>query len=124
MRRLLNSKLTMVGVLFLIIWIGFGLIKIRAQRDLVRTQREDLESKIADLEQDNKYLASASDYFKSDAYLEKEARLKLNYKNADEEVAFVYRDTGEKKIPAEQAWQVQLSKMPNWQKWFYYILDK
>ena len=83
---------------------------------------KDLEFRVADLERNNQFLASSSAYFASDAYLERQARLKLNYKLADEQVAFVYKDTSVKFASSSQEFKTQLAEMPNWKKWWYYLL--
>lgn len=81
-----------------------------------------MESRVADLERNNQFLASSSAYFGSDAYLERQARLKLNYKLPDEQVAFVYKDTSEKKLAPAEEFKASLAAMPNWKKWWYYVL--
>ena len=83
---------------------------------------KDLKSRIVDLENNNKFLASSSAYFASDAYLERQARLKLNYKLSDEQVAFVYKDTSVKIASPSKEFKSKLVEMPNWKKWWYYLL--
>ena len=41
-------------------------------------------------------LEKLGDYMKSNAYLERQARLKLNYKKPDEKVVFVYQNSNAK----------------------------
>lgn len=119
---LLQRKILAIPLLALAIWFGYKGIAIREARMEMKDQVADLESRVNDLKRNNQFLASSSAYFGSDAYLERQARLKLNYKLPDEQVAFVYKDATAKKIASESSLEVQLADMPNWKKWWYYIL--
>ena len=117
-----RKTLTVLLVLALV-WLSRSLLRVYQQRAEVADQLRGLESKISGIEHDNEFLASASAYFSSNAYLERQARLKLNYKLPDEEVAFVYKDPSvAKETPPAQALKDQIAKMPNWKKWLYYLL--
>ena len=75
--------------------IGFFLlliIKLKPSLETVSQEVNNLDQKIAETEQDLSELQKLSDYFKSVAYLEREARLKLNYKKPGESVVFVYKN--------------------------------
>ncbi|MEK7645941.1 MAG: septum formation initiator family protein [Patescibacteria group bacterium] len=119
---LLQSKIITIGLLALLVWLGYRSWQIKDQRAETDSQVKELESRVADLERSNQFLASSSAYFASDAYLERQARLKLNYKLADEQVAFVYKDTSVKIASSSQEFKTQLAEMPNWKKWWYYLL--
>ena len=119
---LLQRKTITIGLVVLLVWLGYRNWQIMDQRAETDIQVKDLESRTANLERNNQFLASSSAYFASDAYLERQARLKLNYKLADEQVAFVYKDTGVKIVSASQEFKNQLAEMPNWKKWWYYLL--
>ncbi len=119
---LLQRKTLVIVLAALLVWLGYGSWQVRDQRTGMDVQVKDLESRAADLEQNNKFLASSSAYFASDAYLERQARLKLNYKLADEQVAFVYKDTSVKIASPSKEFKAQLAEMPNWKKWWYYLL--
>jgi cell division protein FtsB len=101
--------------------MGHKAWQVRAQRAQIAIEAGDLESRVKDLERNNQFLASSSAYFSSDAYLERQARMKLNYKLPGEEVAFVYKDTSVKTPPPGE-FKNKLSEMPNWKKWWYYLL--
>ena len=107
--------------MLLLVWLGYRSWHIRAQRAETDAQVKDLKVRANDLEQNNQFLASSSMYFASDAYLERQARLKLNYKLSDEQVAFVYKDTSVKMASSSQEFKTQLIEMPNWKKWWYYL---
>jgi cell division protein FtsL len=92
MRKLLSYKLTSVLLFGLLLWSGFTVWDTWSKRALTDKQVAELEKKIENLEKENKNLEQSKDYFQSDAYLERQARLKLNYRDADEKLAFVYLD--------------------------------
>lgn len=103
-------------------WLGFSFIKINLHSDLVNKEVQGLEAKIANLEEENFNLEKILGYFNSQSFLEREARLRLNYKGADEEVAFVYPDEGVVAGSASMNTSEQLEKLPNPAKWVYYLL--
>lgn len=111
-----------IALVFLAGWLWYGVWKIRLDRKESVAHIKDFETRVVDLERANQFLASSSAYFASDAYLERQARLKLNYKLPDEEVAFVYKDTSIKVTPPAEEFKVKLASLPNWQKWWYYLL--
>lgn len=119
---ILQRKILTIGLCGLLVWLGYRGWQIRSQRADANVQLKDLESRVADLENNNNFLASSSAYFASDAYLERQARLKLNYKLPDEQVAFVYKDTSVKVASPSKEFKTQLTQMPNWKKWWYYLL--
>ena len=119
---ILQRKTLTIGLVLLLVWLGYQSWYIRAQRAETDAQVKDLKVRANDLEQNNQFLASSSMYFASDAYLERQARLKLNYKLQDEHVAFVYKDAEAKKVSPEPKIKDKISEMPNWKKWWYYLL--
>ena len=119
---ILQRKILTIGLVALLVWLGDRSWQIRAQRADTDVQVKDLESRVASLEYNNQFLASSSAYFASEAYLERQARLKLNYKLPDEQVAFVYKDTSVKIASPSQEFKAHLAEMPSWKKWWYYLL--
>jgi len=119
--NILRRKTVIIGLVLILAWLGNGLYDLHARRATTIVQLSDIESKVKDTEDEQAFLASASAYFSSDAYLERQARLKLNYKLPDEEVAFVYRDTSEKAVSIEEALKDRIARLPNWQKWWYWL---
>ncbi len=87
----------MVILVLVVAWLGNAAYRVHAQRVAVQIQLDDLNARLSHVQSDAGQLASASAYFQSDEYLEKQARLKLNYKLPDEQVVFVYPDKG---VPA------------------------
>ncbi len=107
--------------------IGFFLlllIKLKPSLETVSQEVNNLDQKIAEAQNDLSELQKLGDYFKSVTYLEREARLKLNYKKPGESAVFVYKNQ-HAQDPAKPDDATKSSLMlPNWQKWLKYLLDK
>ena len=82
----------------------------------------DLEEKINSLENNNSLLERFLGYMSNQSFLEKEARLRLNYKVPGEEVVFVYPDDSAKTSSSSNNFEKQLAQMPNYIKWVYYLM--
>ena len=117
-----KSKLVAIFLIPIIGWLSFSFIKIKLQSDIVNKEAGDLEAKIRDMEESNTSLEKLTGYLRHPSFLDKEARLKLNYKAEGEEVAFVYPDmsveVGSKSSDAD----IRLVKLPNYIKWFWYLI--
>lgn len=118
----LKSKYLSVIIIAGIGWLGFSFIKIKIQENLVNKEVESLEAKISNLEDDNSYMEKIISYLKNPLFLQKEARLKLNYKAYEEKVAFVYPDESAKAGSGSNNFDKQLAQIPNYMKWVYYLL--
>lgn len=121
---LLQRKTFTIGLVALVFWFGHKALQIHSERIEIKSQVSELESRVADIDRNNQFLASSSAYFGSDSYLERQARLKLNYKLQDEQVAFVYQDTGVKTSSSSSKLDPRSANIPNWQKWWYYLLGQ
>src|SRR3989344_1810064 len=89
----LNSKILTVPLAFLSVWILFSVISVDIKKDEIKKEEANIESKITAIKRDNAFLERYIKNFENPEFLEKEARLRLNYKVLGEEVVFVYRDT-------------------------------
>jgi len=76
---ILQRKILTVVLMVLLVGLGYKILQVRSQRTGIDAQVNDLKSRVADLESNNNFLASSSAYFASDVYLERQARLKLNF---------------------------------------------
>ena len=119
-----KSKWIIVVSILVIGWLGFSFIKIKLQDDIVNKEVGDLETEIRSLENSNSSLDKLIGYLKHPSFLDKEARSKLNYKSPDEEVAFVYPDTSAKTSSGSFDSNGRLVPMPNYMKWFWYLMGR
>ena len=122
MNKILNSKLFTSFVAIVVLGLTLSSIKLDSQRNMVDRQVKNMESKISEVQKDVDYLNKFLVYFRTPAFLEKEARLKLNYKEQGEEVVFVYKDKQNKEVIDSVGLEELLEKMPNYKKWFLYLL--
>ncbi len=123
LRSILQSKwFTFLAV----IAIGFFLIliiKLQPSLETVTKEADNLDQKIAEVEKSSSEMEKIKDYLNSAAYLERQVRIKLNYKKPDESAIFVYQNPHQK--PAETSGAAKSSTiLPNWQKWLEYLLSR
>lgn len=120
--KFLNSKIFtgLVGIIAL--WLTFSSINLNSQRSMVDSEVKNIENKIKEVQNDTDYLNKFLGYFKTSVFLEKEARLKLNYKAQGEEVVFIYKDKNPKKESNSVDLEELLKRMPNYKKWLFYLL--
>ena len=74
------------------------------------------------LEKNNQELKEVIDNATDPEFLEREVKLKLNYKKAGEEVAFIYRSNDSSASSSED--QKNLVSLPNYKKWWYWLLGE
>jgi len=120
--KFINSKVFTVFAGVVVLGLTLSSIKLDSQRDVVGRQVKNMEAKIAEVQKDTDYLNKFLVYFTTPAFLEKEARLKLNYKAQGEEVVFVYKDKNTKEVIDSVSFEELLGKMPNYKKWLLYLL--
>ena len=122
MNKLLNSKIFTALVAIIALWLILSSVNLNSQRDMVDREVKNIETKIVEVQTDTEYLNKFLAYFQTSAFLEKEARLKLNYKAQGEEVVFIYKDKNTKKESDSISFEELLGRMPNYKKWFLYFL--
>lgn len=120
--KFLNSKIFTVLAGVLALWLILYSVNLSSQKDAVNKEVKNVEAKIKEVQDDTDYLNKFLDYFKTPAFLEKEARLKLNYKAQGEEVVFIYKDKSAKKVSDSISFEKLLARMPNYKKWLLYLL--
>ena len=129
MFRLLRSKIATPVLIVFLVWLGLLALNVNIRHERLQMSLGDLERKIKSTERSNAYMAQYGDYLKSEAFLEKQARLRLNYKAPDERVAFVYRaGSGETPVPQPASLPAQAGgdskTAPFWEKWWGYLIEK
>jgi cell division protein FtsB len=119
MFRLLNYKSVSGILLLLVLWLGVAAYDAGTREGYVRKEVTDLSGRISSLERENQFLNRSEEYFKSEAFLERQARVKLNYKLPGEQVVFVY-DAVASSQP--ETFTDMLKRMENYKKWWYFLL--
>ena len=126
MTDLIFSKaFIVIGVIFLVLTI-YGLGRSLVSNYGVDSEINQLEKKIADLEQQNRDMTQFIDYLQTDDFVAREARLKLGLKKAGENLVIVKDDEMEKikaseSQTAEAQNQKANDKKSNIAKWFDYL---
>lgn len=120
--KFLNSKIFTALAGILALWLALSSVNLASQRNVVDKDVKNAEAKIKKVQNDTDYLNKFLAYFQTPAFLEKEARLKLNYKVQGEEVVFIYKDKNTKKVSDSISFEELLVKLPNYKKWFLYLL--
>ncbi len=126
-KSVLSSRLLLVFEIAIVLLFSFALVKEVVRRWEVRQEIKRLEDQIAELNTQNSELSGLIDYFQSDYYKEREARLKLGLQkegesalslpvisnvgggNASETTAKISSNAGNESIP---------------QKWWNYFFAK
>ena len=122
---ILKSKIFTIGIVVIVGWLLLSVIRITSHENVLIEKERVLSSRIGQMEQENEVLSEEVAYGQHPAYLEKEARQKLNLKAPDEEVLFVYN--GEISVVANIASSsvaVPFDRLPNYKKWIYYVLGR
>ena len=120
---ILRSKFILVGLLILAGWLGLSFIKIKLHEDIVNKELSDLEVKASNLEKNNGDLEKYVSHMDNPDFLERQARILLNYKRPDEEVVFVYPDNNGKIESSSDDFEKQLEQEPNFIKWAYWLIE-
>ncbi len=106
--------------MFLVFWIGNSLVNLNYQRKDVNQELSAYKGKTTEAQKNNDNLARFLKHIENQAFLEREAKTKYNYKKSDEQVVFVYPDNGQKS--ASQSFEDMLKSMPFWKRWGYYLI--
>src|SRR3989338_7163901 len=113
---ILNSKIFTALLLILSVWILFSVVSTKVEKDEVKKEETAIENKIIGMKLDNELLKGYIVNFENQKFLEKEARLRLNYKLSGEEVVFVYRDANSQKASSSE--ELSTTDPFNYMKWW------
>jgi cell division protein FtsB len=123
LKRLFRSNLFFLLVLILLALFSISLFREIMRKVEIQREIKKLEEKVSELENRNTELSSLIQYFRTDEYLEIEARTKLGYKKPGETVVVVTTNTNNVLNPVNDlnspTWQKS-----NWQLWLDYFLNK
>ena len=117
-----QSKFFTILLLAGVFFLSLSLVRIWPQKIAVEKHLDSLEDKIKEIERSNSSLAKLMTYFKSPAYLEREAKLKLNVRRPDENVVFIFQDEKETVAKEEKNKNLpDLEGLTNFEKWMKYL---
>ena len=121
--KLFSSKLFVLALVLIVSFLGFNLFTQFSKSKEVDNKIDELKSEIEKTGRDNTDLAELVDYFKSDLFVEKEARNKLGFKKQGESVVIVENTLSEQKtenLPPDKP-LVSKEKKINPQLWWEYF---
>jgi len=123
LKGVLQSKWFTPVAIAVIGLVSISLIKTVPLVGTAVREAANINQKIENLKASNKEAEGLGDYLKSNAYLERQARLKLNYKKPDENVFFVYQKQA---VPTEEAGitQSQDGFVAKLKKWWNNLFQK
>lgn len=122
LKRLFRSNLFFLLVLILLALFSISLFQEIMRKVEIQKEIKDLEQKVSNLENRNTELSSLIEYFKTDEYIETEARTKLGYKKPGETVVVVASNTDNINSTAKETNAENLTKN-NWQLWIDYFFN-
>lgn len=95
-KKLLSSQLFLLAMVIILSLITWQLVKVTYHKFELERELKPLQAEIQRLEHKKENLAKLFDYFKTDTFIEKEARSKLNLKKEGEQVVIVVPKEGKK----------------------------
>lgn len=121
--KLFHSKLFILVLILIVSFSGFNLFVQFSKSKTVENKVDELKRGIEETEKENINLAELVDYFKSDLFVEKEARIKLGFKKQGESVVIVEDTASDQKIKnlPQSEFFVQKEKKSNIKLWLEYF---
>lgn len=102
LKNLLQSKLVTAGLVLIIGFFLLSIIKLQPALISVRKEIKNIDQKISEIERARQEAEKLGEYRNSPAYLERQARIKLNYKKPDEKVVYIYTTETRNSSPETQ----------------------
>lgn len=110
----------MIVMILALGWLTLSFIKIKLHENIVNKEAEELKVKIVNLEKSNNLIERFLVYMSNPSFIERQARIKLNYKAPGEEVVFIYPDNSAKASSSFDNFQKE--NAPNYLKWWRYLM--
>lgn len=117
-KKLLYSKTFIIFLVIVLILIVIALGRESYRYFRIGQEIKDLEKRIEDLEASNEELAWMEEYFQSEEFLEKEARLKLNLTKPGEKLIIVKTP---ERLEGEEQETTVAKEISNIQRWWEYF---
>lgn len=118
-KKILQSKIFTVLMVLAAGFLVFSLLRVQQPLGDLRNEAKNIDQKIAEIKKQEETAKKENDYLKSAAFLERELRLKLNYKKLDESVVIVYRNHLTPNVASSS--QSIIKEPANWQRWLEYL---
>ena len=115
--NLLSSRILLLVLVLLIVFIGLTIIKERKSQKTVKENINSLESEIAALNSKSLELTRMIKYLRSDEYVEREAREKLGMQKQGEQLVIVPENMNNLSVAGDQ----DMNNKKNWQLWLEYF---
>lgn len=110
----------MIVMILVIGWLTLSFIKIKLHENIVNKEAEELGVKISNLEKSNNLIEKFLVYMSNPSFIERQARIKLNYKAPGEEVVFIYPDNSARASSSFE--NLKNENAPNYIKWWEWLL--
>ncbi len=127
-KRLLKRRLTRQHVIFavlliVVVYIGVSTLSVITRNYQLQQRIDELRAENRVLELENQKLRYRITYYKTDAFVEKEARAKLNLKAPGETVVIFPDKIPESAKPPESEPEPTLTEAAtdNFQRWMYFL---
>lgn len=118
----LSSKIFTVVAVLVVLWFGVRALDLGTQKAALNREVSELQTKIDTLKKDNAVLQKFISFTHDADFLAREARRRLNFRAADEHVAFVY--PSEDKLASSSADSSQESFLVKVKDWLYDVFRK
>jgi len=125
-KRLLKSKMFFIFLIPVSLSLIFGIFQNIYHRYQVKKDLDRLNVEVVSLNKQKENLDKLLDYYKNESNLEKEARIRLNYKKEGEKVVVILPTAttspgGDETISASS---LNSENLPNYKQWWYYFFGK
>lgn len=124
-KRLIKSKMFFIFLVPVSFALIFGIFQNFYHRYQVKKDLDRLNAEIFNLNKQKEDLGKLLDYYKNASNIEKEARIRLNYKKEGEKVVVILptatTSSGGETISASSLNDENLS---NYKQWWYYFFGK
>ncbi|MEK7195022.1 MAG: septum formation initiator family protein [Patescibacteria group bacterium] len=118
----LSSKIFTVVAVLVVLWFGVRALDLGTQKAALNREVSELQTKINTLTKDNKVLEKFISFTHDADFLAREVRRRLNFRAADEHVAFVYPSEDKTASASEELSEKSL--LAKVKDWLYDVFQK
>jgi cell division protein FtsB len=113
--KILNSKIFTIFLAGLFVWMLFLVFFTEVEKKEIKKEESVIQKKIDKIILENQKLERFINSFNNRDFLDKQARLRLNYKIPGEEVVFVYQEDNSKKASSSLGERKEVLNNKWWQ---------